>query len=179
MRYDVRSYGFVVDPLTRASQWDQKRNYNQPELDYAILPGFGAVGELKRLGFGDALIFELFDQGLTADRAHQLGLTSACFDDELEALRRTYERARQMAKDAPYSRALLKKELGRDADDEELARETADTFNPTKNPFIRTGLLALLDRGHRPPKMNYACVDVQLPGWQYPPENGAVESRPA
>jgi 3-hydroxyacyl-CoA dehydrogenase/enoyl-CoA hydratase/carnithine racemase len=176
LRYDVRAFGYVFDPLTRSSQWQQRCTYNQPELDFAILPGFGAVGELKRLGMGDALAFELFDQGLTADRAYQLGLCSGLFDDELEARQRAYERARQMAKDAPYSRALFKKELARGADDEELARETAETFNPSKNPFIRTGLLALLDRGQRAPKMNYACTDVQLPGWQYPTENGMAES---
>ncbi|MFQ5463301.1 MAG: 3-hydroxyacyl-CoA dehydrogenase NAD-binding domain-containing protein [Phycisphaerae bacterium] len=176
LRYDVRAFGYVFDSLVRASRWEQKNTYNQPELDYAILPGFGAAGELKRLGLGDSIIFELFDQGLTADRAHQVGLSNGLFDDELEALQRGFERARQMAKDAPYSRALFKRELARGADDEALARETGETFNPAKNPFIRTGLLSLLDRGHRAPKMDYACEGVQLPGWQYPTENGLAAS---
>lgn len=192
-RYDVRATGFVFDSLDRRSDWRQKNTYNQPELDYAILPGFGAAGELKRLGLGDSAIFELFDQGLTADRALQLGLSNGVFDDELEALRRGFERARLMAKDAPYSRALFKKELTRHtagpacaacravtadeavaAADAALAAETAETFDPAKNPFIRSGLLALLDRGGRPPPMNYACMDTPLPGWKYPDENGAA-----
>ncbi len=175
LRYDVRAFGFVFDSLERKSRWGQKNTYNQPELDYAILPGFGAAGELKRLGMGDSIIFELFDQGLTADRAHEVGLCNGVFDDEWEGLRRGFERARQMAKDAPYSRALFKQELARGADDEELANETAATFNPKLNPFIRTGLLALLDRGHRSPKMDYACTGVQLPGWHYPADNGMAE----
>jgi enoyl-CoA hydratase/carnithine racemase len=139
------------------------------------VPGFGAAGELLRLGLGDSVIFEIFDQGITADRAHQVGLSNGVFDVEFEALRRGYERARNMAKDAPYSRALFKKELARGADDEQLAQETGETFNPKKNPFIRTGLLALLDRGQRAPRMDYACKDVQLPGWVYPQENGMAE----
>lgn len=172
LRYDVRAFGFVYDSLERTSSWEQKRVYNQPELDYAILPGFGAAGELKRLGLGDSIAFELFDQGMTADRAFQVGLSNGVFDDELRALRRGYEQARQMAKDAPWSRALFKQELARGADDEALARETAETFNPARNPFIRTGLLALLDRGGARPKMDYSCKGVKLPGWTYPEENG-------
>jgi len=172
LRYDLRSFGPVFDSLERRTEWRQKNIYNQPELDYAILPGFGAAGELKRLGMGDAAAFEIFDQGLTADRAYQIGLSHAVFDDEFEALRRGFERARTMAKDAPYSRALFKQELARGTDDEALAKETGETFNPRKNPFIRSGLLTLLDRGHKPPPMNYACTDVELPGWAYPQENG-------
>jgi enoyl-CoA hydratase/carnithine racemase len=173
LRYDVGGHGFVFDSLQRTSTWQQKNNYNQPELDYAILPGFGAASELKRLGLGDSAIFEIFDKGMTADRAWQVGLSNAVFDDEHEALRQGYEQARQMAKDAPYSRALFKEELARGADDEALARETGETFNPRKNPFIRTGLLRLLDRGARPPRMDYSCVDTPLPGWEYPNEEGA------
>ena len=172
LRYDLRAFGMMFDSLNRATTWGQKNTYNQPELDYAILPGFGAAGELKRLGMGDSIIFEIFDQGITADRAYQVGLSNGVFDEELEALRRGYERARNMAKDAPYSRALLKKELARGADDEALARETGDVFNPKKNPFISTGLLALLDRRAKAPKMNYACTETKLPGWEYPNGNG-------
>jgi 3-hydroxyacyl-CoA dehydrogenase/enoyl-CoA hydratase/carnithine racemase len=175
LRYDVRAFGFVFDSLERRSDWRQKNTYNQPELDYAILPGFGAAGELQRLGMGDSIIFELFDQGLTAERAYQVGLCNGVFDDELAALRRAYERARQMAKDAPYSRALFKKELARAADDQALAKETGETFNPKKNPFIRTGLLALLDRGGQRSKMSYDCTDTPLPGWAYPTENGMTD----
>jgi 3-hydroxybutyryl-CoA dehydrogenase len=175
LRYDVRAEGFVFDTLERASNWQQKNTYNQPELDFAILPGFGAAGELQRLGMGDSVIFEIFDQGLSADRAFQVGLSNGVFDSELEALRRGYERARNMAKDAPYSRALFKKELARGTDDEALAKETGETFNPQKNPFIRTGLLALLDRRARAPRMNYACTETELPGWKYPTENGMAE----
>jgi|CXWL01.1.fsa_nt_gi 3-hydroxyacyl-CoA dehydrogenase/enoyl-CoA hydratase/carnithine racemase len=176
LRYDLRSSGLVFDTLERRSELRQKNTYNQPELDYAILPGFGAAGELKRLGMGDSVAFEIFDQGVTADRAYEIGLSHGVFDDEFEALRRGYERARLMARDAPYSRALFKRELARGTDDEALAKETGEIFNPKKNPFIRTGLLALLDRAHRPPPMNYACTDVQLPGWAYPNENGLTDA---
>ncbi|MEK7710347.1 MAG: 3-hydroxyacyl-CoA dehydrogenase NAD-binding domain-containing protein [Planctomycetota bacterium] len=176
LRFDVRTYGSVFDSLERRSHWQEKNTYNQPELDYAILPGFAAVGELKRLGMGDSVIFELFDQGLTADRAFQVGLSNGVFDDELEALRRGYERARGMAKDAPYSRALFKRELSRGADDEALARETGEVFNPRKNPFIRAGLLALLDRRGKAPPMDYGCTNVRLPGWEYPDESGIAEA---
>jgi 3-hydroxyacyl-CoA dehydrogenase/enoyl-CoA hydratase/carnithine racemase len=178
LRYDVRQHGLSFDPLDRCTTWQQRNTYNQPELDYAILPGFGGAGELRRLGFGDSLAFELFDQGMTADRAFQVGLCNAVFDDECEALRRGYERARQMAKDPPYSRALFKKELARGipaADDEALARETGETFNPRKNPFIRTGLVKLLDRGAKPPPIDYAVNGLELPGWRYPPAEGCAE----
>ena len=179
LRYDVRCEGFVFDSLDRSSNWGRKNNYNQPELDYAILPGFGAAGELRRLGMGDSVIFEIFDQGMTADRAYAIGLSNGVYDAEIDGLRRGYERARNMAKDAPYSRALFKKELDRGADDEALARETGETFNPKRNPFISTGLLALLDRGSRAPRMDYTCADVQLPGWCYPDENGLADDSAA
>ncbi len=175
LRYDVRAEGFVFDSLERKTNWQQKNTYNQPELDYAILGGFGAAGELKRLGMGDSIIFEVFDQGMTADRAYQVGLSNAVFEDELEALRRGYERARLMAKDAPYSRALFKKQLSRGTDDEALAKETGEVFNPKKNPFVSTGLLGLLDRGARAPKMNYTCTGTELPGWSYPTEDGMLD----
>ena len=175
LRYDVPAEGFVFDTLERKTVWQPKNTYNQPELDFAILGGFGAAGELQRLGMGDSVIIEMFDQGMTADRAYQVGLSNGVFDDELEALRRGYERARLMAKDAPYSRALFKVQLARGADDEALAKETGEVFNPKKNPFISTGLLALLDRGGRPPKMNYACREAKLPGWQYPVGNGMAD----
>jgi enoyl-CoA hydratase/carnithine racemase len=178
LRYDARAFGSVFDPLDRTKTWQQKTTYNQPELDFAILPGFGGAGELRRLGCGDSVIFELFDQGMTADRAYQVGLSNGVFDDEPEALRRAYERARQMAKDPPYSRALFKKELARGIDDEALARETAETFNPRKNPYIRSGLLRLLDREGRPPPMDYTVNGVSLPGWRYPSGDGLAESAP-
>ncbi|MGD2109776.1 MAG: 3-hydroxyacyl-CoA dehydrogenase NAD-binding domain-containing protein, partial [Phycisphaerae bacterium] len=176
LRYDVRAEGYVFDSLERQTKWQPKNTYNQPELDYAILGGFGAAGEMKRLGMGDSVVFEMFDVGMTADRAYQVGLSNGVFDDELEALRRGYERARLMAKDAPYSRALFKKQLERGIDDDALARETGEVFNPRKNPYISVGLLALLDRGARAPKMNYACDDAKLPGWQYPTEDGVAEA---
>ncbi|MGB2987219.1 MAG: 3-hydroxyacyl-CoA dehydrogenase NAD-binding domain-containing protein, partial [Phycisphaerae bacterium] len=175
LRYDVRAEGFVFDSLDRKTNWQPKNTYNQPELDYAILGGFGAVGELRRLGVGDSAIIEVFDQGMTADRAYQVGLSNAVFDDELEALRRGYERARLMSKDAPYSRALFKQQLARGANDEALAKETGEIFNPKKNPFVSIGLLGLLDRGARPPKMNYACGNTELPGWRYPTDNGMLD----
>ena len=175
LRYDVRAEGFLFDSLERQTTWQPKNTYNQPELDYAILGGFGAAGEMIRLGMGDSVIFEVFDQGMTADRAYQVGLSNSVFDDELEALRRGYERVRLMAKDAPYSRALFKLQLARGADDEALAKETGEVFNPKKNPFISTGLLGLLDRGARVPKMDYACRDADLPGWRYPTDNGMVD----
>jgi hypothetical protein len=80
-----------------------------------------------------------------------------------------------MAKDAPYSRALFKQQLARGIDDEALARETGEVFNPKKNPFVSTGLLALLDRGARAPKMDYSCKEAELPGWRYPNDNGLVD----
>ena len=175
LRFDVRAEGFIFDTLERKTVWQPKNTYNQPELDFGILGGFGAAGEMKRLGLGDSVIIEVFDQGMTADRAYQVGLSNGVFDDELEALRRGYERARLMAKDAPYSRALFKVQLARGADDEALARETGEIFNPKINPFVSTGLLGLLDRGARAPKMDYACRETELPGWRYPQENGMAD----
>ncbi|VAX41004.1 hypothetical protein MNBD_PLANCTO03-1568 [hydrothermal vent metagenome] len=175
LRYDVRAFGYIYDTLERKNEWCEKPIYNQPELDYAILPGFAAATELKRLGVGHSGAFEIFDQGLTATRAHQIGLSNSVFDDELEALRRGYERARQMAKDAPYSRALFKVQLARDQDDAALARETGAVFDPHRNPYIQSGLVKLLDRGARPPKMDYSCREVKLPGWEYPRSDGMTE----
>jgi hypothetical protein len=76
-----------------------------------------------------------------------------------------------MAKDAPYSRALFKKQLERGIDDEALAHETGEVFNPNKNPYIRSGLIKLLDRRARPPKMDYSTHGVNLPSFEYPKED--------
>ncbi|MBL1218368.1 MAG: hypothetical protein D8M59_12840 [Planctomycetes bacterium] len=174
LRYDVRQEGLAFDTLDRQMVYGPKATYNQPELDYAILPGFGAAGELKRLGFGDSIAFEVFDQGMTADRAYQVGLSNGVFDEELDALHRGYERARLMAKDAPYSRALFKKQMARGIDDTALADETAAVFDPHENPYVSIGLLALLDRGGRVPKMNYQTSGIPLPGWTYPDSAGGM-----
>ncbi len=168
LRYDVRCYGFVYDTLDRQLRWQEKNTYNQPELDFAILPGFAAVGELMRIGMGDSIIFELFDQGMTADRAYQVGVSNGVYDSEYDGLRRGYDRARQMAKDAPYSRALFKQQLQRGINDAQLVIETGEVFNPSKNPYVCTGLLALLDRGARANKMDYCTTNIDLPGWVYP-----------
>ena len=175
LRYDVRAFGYVYDTLERKSVWCEKPIYNQPELDYAILPGFAGASELRRIGVGHSGAFELFDQGMTAGRAHQFGLSNGVFDEEHEALRRGYEQARQMAKDAPYSRALFKAQLAREADDAQLGRETGEVFDPNRNPFIRSGLVKLLDRGGRAPKMDYCCRGIDLPGWEYPRKSGLAE----
>ena len=34
------------------------------------------------------------------------------------------------------------------------------------------GMLQLLDRRAKAPKMNYACTKTKLPGWEYPNGNG-------
>jgi hypothetical protein len=65
--------------------------------------------------------------------------------------------------------------VARGIDDEVLAKETGEVFNPRKNPFVSTGLLALLDRGARAPKMNYTCLNTELPGWRYPTDDGLVD----
>jgi 3-hydroxyacyl-CoA dehydrogenase/enoyl-CoA hydratase/carnithine racemase len=177
LRYDVRAFGYIYDTLERTNVWCEKPIYNQPELDYAILPGFAGASELKRIGVGHSGAFELFDQGMTASRAYQVGLSNAVFDDEREALRRGYERARQMAKDAPYSRALFQAQLSRDQDDAALARETGEVFDPRRNPFVRSGLVKLLDRGGRGPRMDYSCHGIDLPGWTYPHDDGLADQR--
>ena len=139
-------------------------------IEYAILPGFGAVQELRRLGFGDSIIDELFLQGLTATRAYQIGISNGISKNEYDLLERAYEICRLKQKfAAPYSVALYNQQK-KDAfeqgiDDERLTHETGETFNPDKNSYILTGLLRLLNMGGKNPPMDLTPRG-ELPGWK-------------
>ncbi|MCF6341662.1 MAG: 3-hydroxyacyl-CoA dehydrogenase NAD-binding domain-containing protein [Bacteroidales bacterium] len=169
-RFDLVLHGVEFDTIQRKNVFKEKNNYNQPEIEYAILGGFGAIQELNRLGFGDSMTDELFMQGLTARRAHQLGLANAISESEYELLEKAFEVARLKQKNAvPYSMALynLQKEnaYNEGIDDERLTRECGETFNPAKNPYISTGLLRLLNMGGKNPPVDLTPRG-ELPGWK-------------
>jgi enoyl-CoA hydratase/carnithine racemase len=169
-RFDLRAYGVKFDTIARANVKCEKTNYNQPELEFAILGGFGAVQELHRLGFGDSLIDEVFLQGLTASRALALGLANGISDDEYDLLENAYEVARLKQRyAAPYSVALYnlqkKNSLKEGINDQRLVTETGETFNPEKNPYVAIGILRLLNMGGRNPRMDLT-VRGDLPGWR-------------
>ncbi len=168
-RFDVISHGVEFDTLSREMVRRERKNYNQPELEYAILAGFGGVQELRRLGMGDSVIDELFLQGMTGTRAYQVGLSNGVGDDEHALLEKAYEIARLRQKyAAPYSVALYEQQKARafrhGIDDEALVRETGETFNPDVNPYVSTGLLRLLNMGGKNPPMDPTPRGV-LPGW--------------
>ncbi len=169
-RFDVVLKGVEFDSLQRKNVFREKKNYNQPEIEYAILGGFGAVQELVRLGFGESLIDELFLQGMTAERAYQLGLSNGLDENEFNLLEKAYELARMKQKYAvPYSVALYnlhkKNAFLEGCNDEQLVKDTGETFNPEKNPYVTTGLLRLLNMGGRNPQLDLS-VHGKLPGWE-------------
>ncbi len=169
-RFDLVMHGVEFDSLKRKNVFKTKKNYNQPEIEYGILGGFGAVQELVRLGFGESLIDELFIQGLTATRAHELGLSNSVSDNEYELLEKAFELARLKQKYAvPYAVALYnlqkKNAFAEGCNDDRLTRETGETFNPAKNPYISTALLRLLNIGGNNPPLNLE-VRGNLPGWE-------------
>ena len=168
-RFDLVMNGVEFDSIKRKNVIRAKKNYNQPEIEYGILGGFGAVQELVRLGFGESLIDELFLQGMTAARAYELGLSNGIGDDEYGLLERAFETARLKQKYAvPYAVALYnlqkKNAFSDGCDDERLTRETGETFNPAKNPYISTSLLRLLNIGGQNPPLDLVPKGV-LPGW--------------
>ena len=174
-RFDLVINGVEFDSIKRENVFRLKKNYNQPEIEYGILGGFGAVQELIRLGFGESLIDELFLQGMTAKRAYELGLSNGIGEDEYELLERSFEIARLKQKYAiPYAVALYnlqKKNAFRDGcKDERLTKETGETFNPAKNPYISTSLLRLLNIGGQNPPLNLSPQG-KLPGWENNYEN--------
>lgn len=169
-RFDLIMKGAEFDSLQRKSIIKEKNNYNQPEIEYAILGGFGAVQELVRLGFGESLIDEMFLQGMTANRAYMLGLSNFVSDNEFALLEKAFEVARLKQKFAvPYSVALYnlqkKNALNEGVNDERLTKECAETFNPAKNAYITTGLLRLLNMGGKNPAIDLS-VRGELPGWK-------------
>jgi 3-hydroxyacyl-CoA dehydrogenase/enoyl-CoA hydratase/carnithine racemase len=169
-RFDLVLHGVEFDSLKRKNVFRIKKNYNQPEIEYGILGGFGAVQELVRLGFGESLIDELFLQGLTAARAYELGLSNGIGEDEYELLERAFEVARLKQKYAvPYAVALYnlqkKNAFEEGCNDERLTHETGETFNPAKNPYISSALLRLLNIGGQNPPLNLS-VKGKLPGWE-------------
>ncbi len=168
-RFDLILKGVEFDSIQRKAVYGDKKNYNQPEIDYSILGGFGAVQELVRLGFGESTIDELFLQGLTAQRAYQLGLANGISESEYELLEKAYELARIKQKfAAPYSVALFnqqkKNAFFEGCNDAQLVEDTGATFNPDKNPYISVGLLRLLNMGGRNPSLDLS-VRGNLPGW--------------
>jgi len=168
-RFDLVMRGAEFDSLQRKSIIKEKNNYNQPEIEYAILGGFGAVQELVRLGFGESLIDELFLQGMTANRAYMLGLSNYVSESEFELLEKAFEVARLKQKFAvPYSVALYnlqkKNAFNEGINDERLTKECGETFNPAKNAYISTGLLRLLNMGGKNPPLDLS-VKSDLPGW--------------
>ncbi len=168
-RFDLINYGVEFDTIKREMISHEKTNYNQPEIEYAILAGFGAIQELQRLGMGDSVIDELFLQGMTATRAYQIGLSNDIGENEYDLLERAFEVARLKQKyAAPYSVVLYnlqKKNAYREGiNDERLIQETGETFNPAKNPYISTGLLRLLNLGGKNPPMDLTTRG-ELPDW--------------
>ena len=169
-RFDLILEGVEFDSIKRKNVFRIKKNYNQPEIEYGILGGFGAVQELVRLGFGESLIDELFLQGMTAARAYQLGLSNGVSEDEFELLEKAFELARMKQKYAvPYAVALYnlqkKNAFAEGCNDERLTRETGETFNPAKNAYISTSLLRLLNIGGQNPPLNLS-IEGKLPGWE-------------
>jgi 3-hydroxybutyryl-CoA dehydrogenase len=169
-RFDLILKGVEFDSIKRENVFKTKKNYNQPEIEYAILGGFGAVQELVRLGFGDSVIDEMFYQGMTAERAYQIGLSNGIGDDEYELLERAFEIARMKQKYSyPYSAALYnmqkKEAFYNGCNDDKLTKDTGETFNPDKNPYINNGLLRLLNMGGRNPQPELE-VKGKLPGWE-------------
>jgi len=169
-RFDLVQQGVEFDSLSRKNIIRVKKNYNQPEIEYGILGGFGAVQELVRLGFGESLIDELFLQGLTPTRAYELGLSNGISEDEYELLEKAFELARLKQKYAvPYAVALYnlqkKNAFAEGCNDERLTRETGETFNPSKNPYISSALLRLLNIGGQNPPLNLTPAG-KLPGWE-------------
>jgi len=169
-RFDLIIHGVEFDTIKREIISHEKNNYNQPEIEYAILAGFGAIQELHRLGLGDSIIDELFLQGMTATRAYQIGLSNGIDENEYNLLERAFEVARLKQKyAAPYSVALYNQQkknvYNKGIDDELLIEQTGETFNPTKNPYVSTGLLRLLNMGGKNPPMNLTPQG-DLPGWK-------------
>ncbi|MCX6277802.1 MAG: 3-hydroxyacyl-CoA dehydrogenase NAD-binding domain-containing protein [Bacteroidetes bacterium] len=169
-RFDLVLHGVEFDSIQRKNVFRLKKNYNQPEIEYGILGGFGAVQELVRLGFGESLIDELFLQGLTATRAYELGLSNGTGNDEYELLEKAFELARLKQKYAvPYSVALYnlqkKNAFAEGCNDARLTRETGEAFNPAKNPYISTALLRLLNIGGQNPPLDLS-IQGKLPGWE-------------
>lgn len=169
-RFDVISHGVEFDSISREMVKKEKKNYNQPEIEYAILGGFGAVQELRRLGMGDSVIDELFLQGMTGSRAYQVGLSNGIGEDEFALVEKAYEIARLRQKfAAPYSVALYQKQKTRafeqGINDDLLVKETGETFNPAVNPYVSTGLLRLLNMGGKNPPMDMTPRG-ELPGWK-------------
>lgn len=169
-RFDLVISGVEFDSIKRKNVKRIKKNYNQPEIEYGILGGFGAVQELIRLGFGESLIDELFLQGMTATRAYELGLSNGIEEDEYALLEKAFEVARLKQKYAiPYSVAIYnlqkKNAFNEGCNDERLAKETGETFNPEKNPYISTSLLRLLNIGGNNPPTDLS-VKGKLPGWE-------------
>ncbi len=169
-RFDLILKGVDFDTIKRKPVYGFKNNYNQPEIEYAILGGFGAIQELIRLGFGESVIDELFLQGFTAKRAYELGLSNGISEGEFDLLEKAFEVARLKQKFAvPYSVALYnlqkKKAMLEGCNDDQLTKDTGEVFNPDKNPYISTGLLRLLNMGGNNPPLDLS-VRGKLPGWE-------------
>ena len=58
-----------------------------------------------------------------------------------------------------------KKALLEGCNDAQLVKDTGETFNPDKNPYVAHGLLRLLNMGGKNPQLDLS-VQGKLPGWE-------------
>jgi len=108
--------------LALACDWiyaARRARLGQPEVNLALLPGFGGTSRLpRRVGLGWARELVLTGEPIGADVAERIGLVNRVFDDEAALLEGALAAGRTLAKKGPLAVARAKRVMleGQDAD---------------------------------------------------------------
>jgi enoyl-CoA hydratase len=108
--------------LALACDWiyaARRARLGQPEVNLALLPGFGGTSRLpRRVGPGWARELVLCGEPIGSDVAERIGLVNRVFDDEAALLEAALAAGRTLAKKGPLAVARAKRVMleGQDAD---------------------------------------------------------------
>jgi enoyl-CoA hydratase len=108
--------------LALACDWiyaARRARLGQPEVNLALLPGFGGTSRLpRRVGPGWARELVLCGEPIGTDVAERIGLVNRVYDDEAALLEAALAAGRAVAKKGPLAVARAKRVLleGQDAD---------------------------------------------------------------
>ncbi|MBI2548895.1 hypothetical protein HYW21_06105 [Candidatus Woesearchaeota archaeon] len=166
LRFMQFNHGAFYDKAFGRNDWGHRPAFVQPEEGLGILMGYNGARRLNEL-ISESGAREVIHLGVSAERAHQLGLVHGVFATEQELLVRSYEAARQLAKSPPYSAALTNLQFGHPSTTAEIGAQCRDALDPGINPWV-TGFEVLLSKGVRRPVHDYNSRGTDLPGWTPP-----------
>jgi enoyl-CoA hydratase/3-hydroxyacyl-CoA dehydrogenase len=124
----------------------ESASFGQPEINLAILPGFGGTQRMPRL-IGKSAAFDLITTGdsINAWRAYELGLVSNVLPDH-ELFDAAIKLAERLAAQAPLAISAIKKMLDDDTLEAGIAKEREAFIAAMETADAKEGVTAFLQK---------------------------------